>query len=148
MPEPVRCSTHVPEPVSVIGCICRQAAASHASVAERTHCLGAHHVCSTPPVACSAVEVRTWDMQSVGKETAAFHPSPRGRFANHLHRVLRSESRKPYWDNIDTRPEATRPLSEKYGKATDLIITNFHTGTDFEASTTRGPSGFACHEAP
>jgi hypothetical protein len=73
-------------------------------------------------------------MRPVGKETAAFHPSPRGRFANHLHRVLRSESRQPYWDNIDTRPEAKRPRREGYGKATDLIITNFHTGTGFDAS--------------
>ena len=83
--------------------------------------------------ACTAVEVRTWEMQAVGKESAAFHPSPRGGFADHLHRVLRTESRNTYWDNVDTRSVQTRPSRESYGKATDLIITNFHTGTDFDA---------------
>ena len=82
-------------------------------------------------------------MQLVDKEAAAFHPSPRGRFANHLHRVLRTESRKPYWDNIETRPEAKRPLNESYGKATDLIITNFHTGPGFGASSPREPNALS-----
>ena len=67
-------------------------------------------------------------MDAVGAEMTAFHPSPRGRFASHLHNVLRVESRRPFWDTVDNRPRASRPPKERYGKATDLIITNFHTG--------------------
>ena len=34
-----------------------------------------------------AVEVHSWEMQAVGTEIIPIHPSPRGRFAKHLHRV-------------------------------------------------------------
>ncbi len=67
-------------------------------------------------------------MQAVGTELTQFHPSPRGRFAAHLYGVLRAESRRPFWDTLDKRPAAKQPAKERWGKATDLIITNFHTG--------------------
>ena len=78
-----------------------------------------------------AVEVHSWEMQAVGTEIIPIHPSPRGRFAKHLHRVLRAESRRPFWDTLDRRAAVKQPVKERWGKATDLIITNFHTGGAF-----------------